>query len=167
MATLYTVLSGTLVNSGIALSGQGTQVFANGSFVGAGIYVFGFRLIDLRVQFQSIFWYISHIHVGVFLLLLIRSMQRVKKLDKFETMIWIDFNFSEVKACKAVNNIHSSIHPYIHTYIHTSIYLHIPKETSDVERVEGSSHTKLNSQLINNKYWVENSRKIVITTKST
>ncbi|KMZ74063.1 hypothetical protein ZOSMA_136G00310 [Zostera marina] len=59
MATLYTVLSGTLVNSGIALSGQETQVFANGSFVGA----------------------------GVFLLLLIRSMQRVKKLDKFETMI--------------------------------------------------------------------------------
>lgn len=54
MATLYTVLSGTLVNSGIALSGQGTQVLANGSFVGAGIYAFGFKLVDrLICMFNS------------------------------------------------------------------------------------------------------------------
>ncbi|KAL2938631.1 Protein ACTIVITY OF BC1 COMPLEX KINASE 7 chloroplastic [Bienertia sinuspersici] len=59
MATMYTVLGGTLLNLGVTFTSQGTQIAANGSFVGA----------------------------GVFLTLLIRSMQRVKKLDKFETMI--------------------------------------------------------------------------------
>uniref|UniRef100_A0A0E0LYV2 ABC1 atypical kinase-like domain-containing protein n=1 Tax=Oryza punctata TaxID=4537 RepID=A0A0E0LYV2_ORYPU len=59
MATVYTALSGTLLNVGVTLSSQGNQIVANGSFIGAGI----------------------------FLALLIRSMQRVKKLDKFETMI--------------------------------------------------------------------------------
>ncbi|KAK2986456.1 hypothetical protein RJ640_011894 [Escallonia rubra] len=59
MATMYTVLGGTLLNLGVALSNQGGQVIANGSFVGA----------------------------GVFLTLVIRSMQRVNKLDKFEKMI--------------------------------------------------------------------------------
>ncbi|XP_020246082.1 uncharacterized protein LOC109823976 [Asparagus officinalis] len=59
MATIYTALSGTLLNVGVTLGSQGNQVIANGSFIGA----------------------------GVFLTLLIRSMQRVKKLDKFETMI--------------------------------------------------------------------------------
>lgn len=59
MATIYTALSGTLLNVGVTLSTQGNQIIGNGSFVGAGI----------------------------FLLLLIRSMQRVKKLDKFEKMI--------------------------------------------------------------------------------
>lgn len=59
MATIYTVLGGTLLNLGVTFSSQGSQVIADGSFVGA----------------------------GVFLLLLVRSMQRVKKLDKFETMI--------------------------------------------------------------------------------
>lgn len=59
MATMYTTLGGTLLNVGITLSSQGNQVIANGSFIGA----------------------------GVFLTLLIRSMQRVKKLDKFEKMI--------------------------------------------------------------------------------
>ncbi|KAF9669646.1 hypothetical protein SADUNF_Sadunf14G0128900 [Salix dunnii] len=59
MATMYTVLGGTLVNLGVTFSNQGSQVIANGSFVGA----------------------------GVFLTLLLRSMQRVKKLDKFEKMI--------------------------------------------------------------------------------
>lgn len=59
MATMYTVLGGTLLNLGVTFSSQGSEMVANGSFVGA----------------------------GVFLTLLIRSMQRVKKLDKFETMI--------------------------------------------------------------------------------
>ncbi|KAG5545814.1 hypothetical protein RHGRI_018093 [Rhododendron griersonianum] len=59
MATMYTVLGGTLLNLGVTFSNQGTQVIANGSFAGA----------------------------GVFLLLLIRSMQRVKKLDNFEKQI--------------------------------------------------------------------------------
>ncbi|XP_015880814.3 protein ACTIVITY OF BC1 COMPLEX KINASE 7, chloroplastic [Ziziphus jujuba] len=59
MATLYTVLGGTLLNLGVTLSSQGSQVIANGSFIGA----------------------------GVFLALFGRSMQRVKKLDKFEKMI--------------------------------------------------------------------------------
>ncbi|XP_043688426.1 protein ACTIVITY OF BC1 COMPLEX KINASE 7, chloroplastic-like [Telopea speciosissima] len=59
MATIYTVFGGTLLNIGITVGSQGSQVIANGSFIGA----------------------------GVFLTLLIRSMQRVKKLDKFEKMI--------------------------------------------------------------------------------
>ncbi|XP_019162365.1 PREDICTED: uncharacterized protein LOC109158910 [Ipomoea nil] len=59
MATMYTVLGGTLLNVGITFSSQGNQMFANGTFVGA----------------------------GVFLTLLIRSMQRVKRLEKFEKMI--------------------------------------------------------------------------------
>ncbi|KAF3325986.1 ABC1 family [Carex littledalei] len=59
MATLYTALGGTLLNVGVALNGQGNQLIANGSFVSA----------------------------GVMLALVVRSMQRVKKLDKFETMI--------------------------------------------------------------------------------
>ena len=36
MATIYTVIGGTLLNLGVTLSSQGSQVFANGSFVGAG-----------------------------------------------------------------------------------------------------------------------------------
>ncbi|PWA68464.1 Protein kinase-like domain-containing protein [Artemisia annua] len=60
MATMYTIIGGTLVNIGVTFSTQaGSQLIANGSFVGA----------------------------GVFIALLIRSMQRVKKLDKFEKMI--------------------------------------------------------------------------------
>ncbi|KAA8524877.1 hypothetical protein F0562_011300 [Nyssa sinensis] len=59
MATMYTVLGGTLLNLGVTLSNQGNQVIANGSFIGA----------------------------GVFLTLLIRSMQRLKMLEKFEKMI--------------------------------------------------------------------------------
>ncbi|GAB2275004.1 Protein ACTIVITY OF BC1 COMPLEX KINASE 7, chloroplastic [Dionaea muscipula] len=59
MATIYTVLGGTLLNMGITFSNQGSEIVANGSFVGA----------------------------GVFLTLLLRSMQRVRKLDKFEKML--------------------------------------------------------------------------------
>ncbi|KAJ4791863.1 Protein kinase superfamily protein [Rhynchospora pubera] len=59
MATMYTALGGTLLNVGVTLNSQGNQLVANGSFVGA----------------------------GVMLALVVRSMQRVKKLDKFETMI--------------------------------------------------------------------------------
>ncbi|KAM7492429.1 hypothetical protein LguiA_035350 [Lonicera macranthoides] len=59
MATIYTVLAGTFLNLGVTISNQGSQLIANGSFFGA----------------------------GVFLILLIRSMQRAKKLDKFEKMI--------------------------------------------------------------------------------
>ncbi|KAJ9169921.1 hypothetical protein P3X46_018064 [Hevea brasiliensis] len=59
MATMYTVLGGTLLNLGVTFTSQGSQVIAYGSFIGA----------------------------GVFLTLLLRSMQRVKKLDKIEKMI--------------------------------------------------------------------------------
>ncbi|KAG8049456.1 hypothetical protein GUJ93_ZPchr0009g2361 [Zizania palustris] len=59
MATMYTAIGGTLLNVGVTLSSQGSQTIANGSFVCAGI----------------------------FMALLIRSIQRVNKLDKFETMI--------------------------------------------------------------------------------
>lgn len=47
------------MNLGVTLSSQGDQFIANGSFVGA----------------------------GVFLTLFLRSMQRVNKLDKFEKKI--------------------------------------------------------------------------------
>ncbi|KAF8014845.1 hypothetical protein BT93_H0591 [Corymbia citriodora subsp. variegata] len=56
MATMYTVFGGTLLNLGVTLTNQGSQIFANGSFIGA----------------------------GVFFTLLLRSMRWVKKLDKFE-----------------------------------------------------------------------------------
>ncbi|KAH7576605.1 hypothetical protein JRO89_XS01G0116800 [Xanthoceras sorbifolium] len=59
MATMYSVLGGTLLNLGVTFSGQSSQIIANGSFIGA----------------------------GVFFTLFLRSMQRVKKLDKFEKMI--------------------------------------------------------------------------------
>lgn len=59
MATMYTVLGGTLLNLGVTFSSQGSQVIANGSFIGA----------------------------GVFMALFFRSMQRVKTLEKFEKMI--------------------------------------------------------------------------------
>ncbi|KAJ4730239.1 Protein kinase [Melia azedarach] len=59
MATMYSVFGGTLLNLGVTFSGQGSQVIANGSFIGA----------------------------GVFFTLFLRSMQRVNKLDKFEKMI--------------------------------------------------------------------------------
>ncbi|CAH9060660.1 unnamed protein product [Cuscuta europaea] len=59
MATMYTVIGGTLINLGVTFSSQGNQVVANGTFVCAGVFV----------------------------TLLIRSMQRVKGLEKFEKMI--------------------------------------------------------------------------------
>ncbi|XP_028779927.1 protein ACTIVITY OF BC1 COMPLEX KINASE 7, chloroplastic-like [Neltuma alba] len=58
MATTYTVLGGTLLNFGVTLTTQGNIAIANGSFVGAGF----------------------------FMTLFFKSMQRVKKLDKFEKM---------------------------------------------------------------------------------
>lgn len=59
MATIYTVLCGTLLNLGVTFSSQGSQFVANGSFVSAGVFFF----------------------------LVARSMQRVKRLDKYEKMI--------------------------------------------------------------------------------
>ncbi|RZB66778.1 Protein ACTIVITY OF BC1 COMPLEX KINASE 7, chloroplastic isoform A [Glycine soja] len=64
MATMYTVLGGTLLNLGITMSSQGNITIANGSFIGAA--------------FQC---------AGIFMTLFVRSMQRVKMLDKFEKMI--------------------------------------------------------------------------------
>ncbi|GKV18251.1 hypothetical protein SLEP1_g28657 [Rubroshorea leprosula] len=58
-ATIYAVLGGTLLNLGFTIAYQGSRVIANGSFIGA----------------------------GVCLILFLRSMQMVKKLDKFEKMI--------------------------------------------------------------------------------
>ncbi|KAG0461661.1 hypothetical protein HPP92_021958 [Vanilla planifolia] len=59
MATIYTALGGTLFNVGVTFSSQGNQAIANGSFLGA----------------------------GVFLVLLTRSLRRVKMLEKFEKML--------------------------------------------------------------------------------
>uniref|UniRef100_A0A453KI40 Uncharacterized protein n=1 Tax=Aegilops tauschii subsp. strangulata TaxID=200361 RepID=A0A453KI40_AEGTS len=59
MATMYTAMGGTLLNIGVVMGSQGNQIVANGSFIGAGI----------------------------FLALLVASMRRVKKLEKFETMM--------------------------------------------------------------------------------
>ncbi|KAG2405584.1 Protein ACTIVITY OF BC1 COMPLEX KINASE 7 [Vigna angularis] len=59
MATMYTVLGGNLLNFGITMSNQGNVAMGNGSFIAAGI----------------------------FMTLFVRSMQRVKMLDKFEKMI--------------------------------------------------------------------------------
>ncbi|XP_073103313.1 protein ACTIVITY OF BC1 COMPLEX KINASE 7, chloroplastic isoform X2 [Elaeis guineensis] len=59
MSAMYTAMSGTLLNVGVTLSSQGNQAIANGSFIGAGI----------------------------FLTLVVRSMKRVKQLDKLEKMI--------------------------------------------------------------------------------
>ncbi|XP_010069706.2 protein ACTIVITY OF BC1 COMPLEX KINASE 7, chloroplastic [Eucalyptus grandis] len=59
MATMYTVFGGMLLNLGVTLTNQGSLILANGSFIGA----------------------------GVFFTLFLRSMQRVKKLNKFEKMI--------------------------------------------------------------------------------
>ncbi|KAI3675136.1 hypothetical protein L1987_84721 [Smallanthus sonchifolius] len=59
MATLHTVIAGTLLNIGATISTQGSQLIAKSSFVAAGIFI----------------------------ALLIRSMQRVKNLDKIEKII--------------------------------------------------------------------------------
>ncbi|GFP84889.1 uncharacterized protein sll1770 [Phtheirospermum japonicum] len=59
MATIYTILWGTLVNLGMTLINQGGRVMVNGSFILA----------------------------GVFFALFVRSMQKVKRLDKVEKMI--------------------------------------------------------------------------------
>uniref|UniRef100_A0A7N0ZU14 ABC1 atypical kinase-like domain-containing protein n=1 Tax=Kalanchoe fedtschenkoi TaxID=63787 RepID=A0A7N0ZU14_KALFE len=59
MSTIYTIFGGTLLNLGVTFSSQESTILANAAFVGA----------------------------GVFLALFLRSMQRVKKLDKFEKMI--------------------------------------------------------------------------------
>lgn len=85
MATMYTVIGGTLVNIGVTCSTQGSQLIANGSFVGAGEYV----MCIVLMKFMFYLTNINHIfmNIGIFIALLIRSMQRVKKLDKFEKMI--------------------------------------------------------------------------------
>ncbi|CAA0837048.1 Protein kinase superfamily protein [Striga hermonthica] len=59
MATIYTVLWGTFLNLGVTLINQSSRVMANGMFIVA----------------------------GVFFALLVRSMQRVRRLDKFEKML--------------------------------------------------------------------------------
>ncbi|KAI4305624.1 hypothetical protein L6164_028980 [Bauhinia variegata] len=59
MATMYTVIGGTLLNLGVALSSQGNLAFVNGSFIGA----------------------------GVFMTLFLRLIQRAKRLDEFEKMM--------------------------------------------------------------------------------
>ncbi|CAA7397886.1 unnamed protein product [Spirodela intermedia] len=59
MATIYTALGGTLLNVGVTVGSQGNPFVSNGSFIGA----------------------------GVFLILLVRSMRRVKRLDEFEKKI--------------------------------------------------------------------------------
>ncbi|XP_076909057.1 protein ACTIVITY OF BC1 COMPLEX KINASE 7, chloroplastic-like [Bidens hawaiensis] len=59
MATMYTVISGALINLGVTFSMQGRHLLAKGSFLAAGLLI----------------------------ALLVRSMQRVKFHDKLEKMI--------------------------------------------------------------------------------
>ncbi|KAJ4730237.1 Protein kinase [Melia azedarach] len=59
MATIHAVFGGTLLNLGVTFSSQARQVLASGSFITA----------------------------GVFFILFLWSMQKVKNLDKFEKMI--------------------------------------------------------------------------------
>ncbi|KAJ8497229.1 hypothetical protein OPV22_007781 [Ensete ventricosum] len=59
MVTMYSALSGTLLNVGVTLGSQGQEGIANGSFIGAGI----------------------------FLALALRSMGKVKNLEKIEKMM--------------------------------------------------------------------------------
>uniref|UniRef100_A0A803MGM0 ABC1 atypical kinase-like domain-containing protein n=1 Tax=Chenopodium quinoa TaxID=63459 RepID=A0A803MGM0_CHEQI len=66
MATMYTVLGGTLLNLGVTFSSQGSQIVANSSFVGAGKTPLPAKAFSFKFL-----W----------------SMQRVKRLDKIETMI--------------------------------------------------------------------------------
>jgi hypothetical protein len=40
MATMYTAMGGTLLNIGVTLNSQGNQIIANGSFIGAGRFLF-------------------------------------------------------------------------------------------------------------------------------
>ena len=86
MATMYTVLGGTLLNLGITMSNQGNAAMGNGSFIAAGDCV-----MKLIVESCSNFfiWLIGAAFecAGIFMTLFVRSMQRVKMLDKFEEMI--------------------------------------------------------------------------------
>lgn len=49
MATMYTVIGGTLLNLGVTFTSQGSQMFANGSFIGAGEF---FRTIFRFDEFE-------------------------------------------------------------------------------------------------------------------
>lgn len=64
MATMYTVLGGTLLNIGVTFSNQGGQLIANGSFIGAG----------MEAVYTRAYRYICKVYF--------RSMPRVNKLDK-------------------------------------------------------------------------------------
>ena len=94
MATMYTVLGGTLVNLGVTFGSQGSQLIANGSFIGAGNQKLSpsrhcsSHALSLFYIHQFMCWksFICQ-NPGVFMALLVRSMQRVKMLDKFEKMI--------------------------------------------------------------------------------
>jgi hypothetical protein len=37
---MYTAMGGTLLNIGVTLNSQGNQIIANGSFIGAGRFLF-------------------------------------------------------------------------------------------------------------------------------
>lgn len=59
MATIYTVLGGTLLNTGVTLTAQGMENLATVSYIGAGVLT----------------------------ILIVQAMKRVQRLDKFEKMI--------------------------------------------------------------------------------
>lgn len=46
MATLYTVLGGTLLNLGVTLTSQGNLAIANGSYVGAGKHFYCWSMLQ-------------------------------------------------------------------------------------------------------------------------
>lgn len=54
MATMYTVFGGTLLNLGVTLTNQGSQIFANGSFIGAGSssFIHTLSYIEIRSSFR-------------------------------------------------------------------------------------------------------------------
>lgn len=89
MGTMYSVLGGVLLNLGLSLSIQGSRAAANGSFLGAGKWS-----LTLFITTFQIGCYLSRNDdyvAGVFFILLVRSLQKVKRLENFEKMIWYLF----------------------------------------------------------------------------
>lgn len=85
MGTMYSVLGGVLLNLGLSLNIQGSRAVANGSFLGAGKWILTLFIITIQIG-----CYLSRNDeyvAGVFFILLVRSLQKVKRLENFEKMI--------------------------------------------------------------------------------
>lgn len=87
MGTIYTVVGGILLNLGLTLRVQGSRAAANGSFIVAGKSLLCI-LPSIKRDEYELNRYLLDCVAGFFFILFVRSMQKVKKLDKFEKMIW-------------------------------------------------------------------------------